>query len=274
MLLLANKRCPATPLLQVFCTLLQGELVLCAILLESTYSSVCHCCVSEPCAQRQYYGLRWFGVLAQAHVKGWGANGCIPRLGRGEADKGTSADATLTISMAAADAGRYVLVSEPDCRANSFVGTEEYLAPEVALLLLITPFHVMIVRRTMHRMRAAHSIKFFCSNLARIHCYQRGSNLGVKPHTRVSDGTLWLQVIKGQGHAAPVDWWSLGILMYELLFGFTPFRGAKRDITFENVLRKPLKFPEEPVISGACQVGHLSKLCNPGSTWLMLCWPN
>ena len=24
--------------------------------------------------------------------------------------------------------------------------------------------------------------------------------------------------------AAPVDWWSFGILMYELVFGYTPFR--------------------------------------------------
>ena len=48
--------------------------------------------------------------------------------------------------------------------------------------------------------------------------------------------------------------WSFGILMYELLYGFTPFRGAKRDATFENILKRPLAFPTSPEISADCQV--------------------
>lgn len=86
--------------------------------------------------------------------------------------------------------GDVTLVAEPEGRANSFVGTEEYLAPEI---------------------------------------------------------------IQGQGHGAEVDWWSFGILMYELLYGFTPFKGAKRDATFENILKKPLQFPPKPAVSLQCQ---------------------
>ena len=48
--------------------------------------------------------------------------------------------------------------------------------------------------------------------------------------------------------------WSFGILMYELVYGFTPFRGAKRDQTFENILKRPLVFPPKPEISKPCQV--------------------
>ena len=61
------------------------------------------------------------------------------------------------------------------------------------------------------------------------------------------------QVINASGHSSPVDWWELGIFLFELMYGFTPFRGAHREQTFENVLHRPLVFPEEPVISVAAQ---------------------
>ncbi|KAF5836329.1 putative blue light receptor [Dunaliella salina] len=84
----------------------------------------------------------------------------------------------------------YTLLAEPIARANSFVGTEEYLAPEV---------------------------------------------------------------INASGHSAPVDWWSFGILIYELVYGVTPFRGVRRDETFDNVVKAPLRFPSKPQISEECQ---------------------
>lgn len=65
--------------------------------------------------------------------------------------------------------------------------------------------------------------------------------------------SLWLLVKEGQSYWALCRW-SFGILMYELLYGFTPFKGPKRDTTFENILKKPLQFPPKPVISPACQV--------------------
>ena len=79
-----------------------------------------------------------------------------------------------------------VLVAEPFALTNSFIGTEEYLAPEV---------------------------------------------------------------INASGHNSSIDWWELGIFLYELTFGFTPFCGAHREQTFENVLSKPLHIPTEPVTS-------------------------
>ena len=84
----------------------------------------------------------------------------------------------------------YILHSEPVARANSFVGTEEYLAPEI---------------------------------------------------------------ITAAGHSSPVDWWSFGILIHELVYGVTPFRGQRRDETFDNIVNKALTFPAKPVVSEACQ---------------------
>ncbi|GJJ73521.1 protein-serine/threonine kinase [Entomortierella parvispora] len=52
------------------------------------------------------------------------------------------------------------------------------------------------------------------------------------------------EVIKGTGHTSAVDWWTLGILMYEMLFGVTPFKGNDRNQTFDAVLHRDIPFPE------------------------------
>jgi phototropin len=62
-----------------------------------------------------------------------------------------------------------------------------------------------------------------------------------------------LKVVNASGHSSAVDWWELGIFLYELTYGFTPFRGAHREQTFDNVLHKPLSFPVEPAVSKHCQ---------------------
>ncbi|ONK82078.1 uncharacterized protein A4U43_C01F35890 [Asparagus officinalis] len=81
------------------------------------------------------------------------------------------------------------LVAEPtDARSMSFVGTHEYLAPEI---------------------------------------------------------------IRGDGHGSAVDWWTLGIFLYELAFGKTPFKGSGNRATLFNVVGQPLRFPESPVVSFA-----------------------
>nr|AML76717.1 putative LOV domain-containing protein [Ardisia revoluta] len=83
-----------------------------------------------------------------------------------------------------------IFVAEPMRASNSFVGTEEYIAPEI---------------------------------------------------------------ITGAGHTSAVDWWALGILLYEMLYGYTPFRGKTRQKTFANVLHKDLKFPGSIPVSLAAK---------------------
>lgn len=85
-------------------------------------------------------------------------------------------------------------VAEPTTASNSFVGTEEYIAPEI---------------------------------------------------------------ITGTGHSSAVDWWALGILLYELLYGHTPFRGKNRQNTFAKILHKDLTFPGSiPASLAARQLIH------------------
>nr|AML79013.1 putative LOV domain-containing protein [Maesa lanceolata] len=88
-----------------------------------------------------------------------------------------------------------MFVAEPVTQSNSFVGTEEYIAPEI---------------------------------------------------------------ITGEGHGSAIDWWALGILLYEMLYGRTPFRGKNRQKTFANILHKDLTFPSSiPVSLPARQLIHL-----------------
>lgn len=57
------------------------------------------------------------------------------------------------------------------------------------------------------------------------------------------------EIIKGEGHGSAVDWWTLGIFLYELLYGKTPFKGAGNEDTLGNVISQCLKFPESPMVS-------------------------
>mmetsp|Transcript_19707 Transcript_19707/g.55411 ORF Transcript_19707/g.55411 Transcript_19707/m.55411 type:complete len:402 (+) Transcript_19707:73-1278(+) len=57
------------------------------------------------------------------------------------------------------------------------------------------------------------------------------------------------EIINGYGHSSSVDWWTFGILMYEMIFGKTPFRGKTQDETFNNVLHRELKFPDNIPLS-------------------------
>ncbi|EDO18743.1 hypothetical protein Kpol_1028p16 [Vanderwaltozyma polyspora DSM 70294] len=61
------------------------------------------------------------------------------------------------------------------------------------------------------------------------------------------------EVIRGNGHTAAVDWWTLGILIYEMLFGFTPFKGDNTNETFCNVLKNDVNFPNNNEISRTCK---------------------
>jgi protein-serine/threonine kinase len=82
--------------------------------------------------------------------------------------------------------------AEPDLITNSFVGTEEYLAPEV---------------------------------------------------------------IEGTGHTCTVDWWTLGILLYEMLYGVTPFKGRTSAETFSKIRNSGLIFPKHKLapVSKTCK---------------------
>ncbi|KAF3779050.1 Serine/threonine-protein kinase [Nymphaea thermarum] len=51
------------------------------------------------------------------------------------------------------------------------------------------------------------------------------------------------EIISGDGHGSAVDWWTLGIFVFELLYGVTPFRGADHESTLANIIARALELP-------------------------------
>ncbi|KAL5729520.1 Protein kinase PINOID [Ranunculus cassubicifolius] len=51
------------------------------------------------------------------------------------------------------------------------------------------------------------------------------------------------EVISGLGHGSGVDWWTFGVLLYEMLYGRTPFKGDNNEKTLINIIKQPLSFP-------------------------------
>ena len=56
------------------------------------------------------------------------------------------------------------------------------------------------------------------------------------------------EIVSGEGHGSAVDWWMLGIFMFELFYGVTPFRGIDDELTLANIVARALEFPKEPAV--------------------------
>jgi serine/threonine protein kinase len=47
---------------------------------------------------------------------------------------------------------------------------------------------------------------------------------------------LFLQVLEDVDYGRAVDWWGVGLVMYEMMSGKLPFYNQDHEIMFENIL--------------------------------------
>jgi len=57
------------------------------------------------------------------------------------------------------------------------------------------------------------------------------------------------EVIQSKGHGTAVDWWALGILIYEFLAGYPPFWNSNPIEIYKQIVSKPVHFPTDPSFS-------------------------
>ncbi|KAF9924451.1 hypothetical protein BGZ65_008318 [Modicella reniformis] len=57
------------------------------------------------------------------------------------------------------------------------------------------------------------------------------------------------EIVKGTGYGKAVDWWSLGVLLYEMLVGSSPFADNRTEGTHHKILHRPVIFPTRPGVS-------------------------
>lgn len=59
------------------------------------------------------------------------------------------------------------------------------------------------------------------------------------------------EILYGEGYNKVIDWWTLGVLLYEMLSGLPPYYDENTDIMYKKILQDPLVFGED--ISPAAQ---------------------
>jgi serum/glucocorticoid-regulated kinase 2 len=73
------------------------------------------------------------------------------------------------------------------------------------------------------------------------------------------------ELLHGQGYTKAVDWWTLGVLLYEMLTGLPPFYDENTNEMYRKILSEPLHFPGPEIVPPAAR-DLLTKLLDRDAT--------
>lgn len=54
------------------------------------------------------------------------------------------------------------------------------------------------------------------------------------------------EILLGTGHGATADWWSVGVILFELLVGIPPFNAENPQQIFNNIINRVVPWPKVP----------------------------
>ncbi|KAJ0722302.1 putative protein kinase AGC-MAST family [Helianthus annuus] len=54
------------------------------------------------------------------------------------------------------------------------------------------------------------------------------------------------EILLGVGHGATADWWSVGVILFELLVGIPPFNAESPQQVFANIMNRDIPWPKVP----------------------------
>lgn len=76
-------------------------------------------------------------------------------------------------------------------------------------------------------------------------------------------GTLYYmapELLAKTGYRESVDWWALGVIMFECMFGSKPFKGKERSQVIKAITKGPLHIPTNHTFSAEA-IGLLQQVC-------------
>ncbi len=128
-------------------------------------------------------------------------------------------------------------------------------------------------RQSNRNINAIYQFRFYCSHIVTIFEYLHGKNIvyrDLKPENvlintngylkltdfgfaKIIDGKTYTlcgtpeylapEIILNKGHGKPVDWWTLGILLYEMIVGIDPFNDDDPMMIYQKIIKGKIKFP-------------------------------
>ncbi|KAL9256172.1 putative serine/threonine protein kinase IREH1 [Drosera capensis] len=54
------------------------------------------------------------------------------------------------------------------------------------------------------------------------------------------------EILLGMGHGKTADWWSVGVILFELIVGIPPFNAEHPQMIFDNILNRDIPWPRVP----------------------------